>query len=156
VAWQWVPGRYAFTGFRSVLVVPQTHLFSYFILLFLPTNILSNLVFVYYIQNPLFPADFSQLQRWHYDLHSIYGTLLDGAGWGLVPHQQRHNMLRLIPKPHTTLSTFDFLPDPLSKSEFLSFLKCEDNYFANIGVTLFASVYAIPFFPISVKLIFEP
>jgi hypothetical protein len=30
------------------------------------------------------------------------------AGWGLVPHQQRHNMLLLIPKPHTTLSTLIF------------------------------------------------
>jgi hypothetical protein len=40
-----------------------------------------------------------------YDLHSEYGTLLDGAGWGLVPHQQRPNMLLPIPRRHTTLST---------------------------------------------------
>jgi hypothetical protein len=33
---------------------------------------------------------------------------LDGAGWGLVPHQQRPNMLLLIPSRHTTLSTLIF------------------------------------------------
>jgi hypothetical protein len=46
---------------------------------------------------------------------------LDGAGWGLVPHQQRPNMLLPIPRRHTTLSTLIFLLDPPSKSEFLSF-----------------------------------
>ncbi len=35
----------------------------------------------------------------------FYGTLLGGAGWGLVPHQQRPNMLLPIPRRHTTLST---------------------------------------------------
>jgi hypothetical protein len=33
---------------------------------------------------------------------------LDRAGWGLVPHQQRPNMLLLIPSHHTTLSTLIF------------------------------------------------
>jgi predicted nucleic acid-binding protein len=28
---------------------------------------------------------------------------LDGTGWGLVPHQQRPNILLLIPSHHTTL-----------------------------------------------------
>ena len=61
-----------------------------------------------YIQNPLFSVDFSQLPGWHYNLHSVYGSLLDRAGWGLVPHQQRPNMLLLIPSRHTTLSTLIF------------------------------------------------
>jgi hypothetical protein len=33
---------------------------------------------------------------------------LDRAGWGLVPHQQRPNMLLLISSHHTTLSTLIF------------------------------------------------
>jgi hypothetical protein len=40
---------------------------------------------------------------------------------GLVSHQQRPNMLLLTPHPALNPVSLDFLPDPLSKSEFLSF-----------------------------------
>jgi hypothetical protein len=48
------------------------------------------------------------LPGWPYGFHGVYGSLLDGAGWGLVPHQQRPKMLLLIPSRHTTLSTLIF------------------------------------------------
>ena len=51
---------------------------------------------------------FSQLPGWHYNFHSVYGSLLDRAGWGLVLHQERPNLLLLIPSRHTTLSTLIF------------------------------------------------
>jgi len=56
---------------------------------------------------------------------------LDRAGWGLVLHQQRHNMLLLITSRHTTLSTLIFYLIHSQKANSYLFLSFTG--MANVG-----------------------
>jgi hypothetical protein len=69
------------------------------------------------------------------NLHSVYGFLLDIAGWGMVPHQPRPNMLLLIPRRHTTLSTLIFclIRSQKANSYLLIHYPCFDPTFSLLG-----------------------